>query len=158
MGVEEKRRRIGRFIGLRGCESPLPSAASLSIMGLDLNIGEMGRGLKERESGHVDVDDDEDEDEDDEDAMEIDTDLDTGGQWERQGKGQQKDQQEALSKVMSSPTMAMGNEEPGISAYISELLRSTTGTTDEDIAETERRIRRAEDELDEIRRKMGWYF
>ncbi|KAK3488774.1 uncharacterized protein B0T23DRAFT_383852 [Neurospora hispaniola] len=73
MGIEEKRRRIGRFIGLRGCESPLPTVTSLD-------------------------------------------------------------------------------------ADISALLKSTIGTTGEDIAETERRVRRAEDELDEIRRKMGWYF
>ncbi|EGZ77814.1 hypothetical protein NEUTE2DRAFT_49059 [Neurospora tetrasperma FGSC 2509] len=109
MGIEEKRRRIGRFIGLRGCESPLPTGTSL---GLDVDMRQMSTGGKK---GDVQVDDD---------AMGNDTDLE------------------------------MGNE---MSTYISALLKSTIGTTDEDIAETERRVRRAEDELDEIRRKMGWY-
>lgn len=110
----------------------------------------MGTGEKNGGGGQIDDDDDDD------DAMEMDsTDLEMGG-------GQQTEQQRALfSKVMSSPIMAsMGNEGAGgMSAYISELLKSTTtGTTDEDIAETERKFRKAEDELDEIRRKMGWYF
>ncbi|KAK3949759.1 hypothetical protein QBC32DRAFT_407697 [Pseudoneurospora amorphoporcata] len=139
MEIEEKRRRIGRFIGLRGCESPLPSAASLRTMGLDLNMRETGTGLKEKD------------DDDDDDDVEIDTDVEMGGQQE------QRRQQRSFSKVASSPTMAMGNEGTNMSAYISDLLKPTMGTTEEDITETERKIRRAEDELDEIKRKMGWY-
>ncbi|EAA36219.1 hypothetical protein GE21DRAFT_875 [Neurospora crassa] len=104
MGIEEKRRRIGRFIGLRGCESPLPTGTSL---GLDVDMRQMSTGGKK---GDVQVDD-----------------------------------------------AAMENEGNGMSTYISALLKSTIGMTDEDIAETERRVRGAQDELDEIRRKMGWY-
>ncbi|KAJ4417770.1 hypothetical protein N0V85_001704 [Neurospora sp. IMI 360204] len=149
MGIEEKRRRIGRFIGLRGCESPLLPSSASSLrsgvgVGLDLN---MGTGEKNGGDGQLD-----------DDAMEMDnTDLEMlGGQQQTE-----EQKQRTFSKVMSSsPIMAtMGNEGPGgMSAYISELLKSTTGTTDEDIAETERKFRKAEDELDEIRRKMGWYF
>lgn len=120
MGIEEKRRRIGRFIGLRGCESPL---------------------LTGGKTGDEQVDDI---------AMGNDTDLEMGGQ--------QTEQKGAVSKGMSPPLMAaMEKEGNEMSTYISALLKSTIGTTNEDIAETERRVRRAEDELDEIRRKMGWY-
>ena len=64
--------------------------------------------------------------------------------------------------VSSSPTatttatVARANEETNISPYVLELLRSMANVT-EDMADTERRIRRAEDDMDEVRRKMGWF-
>lgn len=130
----------------------MPLAASWRTMGLDF-----GMEVKQRESGLFDDEEEEQEEEeeddvdDDDDAMEVDTDLETG---------RQRDQQRPFSNVVNPPTVVMGNEGTHMSAFISDLLKSTLGTTtttEEDFAETERRIRKAEDELDEIRKKMGWY-
>ncbi|KAK3396481.1 hypothetical protein B0T20DRAFT_272673 [Sordaria brevicollis] len=124
MGIEEKRRRIGRFIGLRGCESPVPSGTSGPWTAASVN------GTKKDEENGQDGD-----------AMEVDaptTETEPSSGEQRKG--------------LDSPT--------DISAYVAELLRSTLAspTADEDVAETERKIMKAEDELEQIRKKMGWYF
>ena len=120
-------------------------------MDVDLEVkGEVGKKTKggkeaEKENGRVG------DNHGNDDAMEIDTDMDMGGQ-------QTEQQPRASSKVMSPTGMAMERGERDMPVYISELLKLTTATADEDIAETERNFRRAEDDLDQVRKKMGWYF
>lgn len=60
LGIEEKRRKLGRFIGLRGCDSPVPIGVSGGGgLGLDLDLdlvlagggGGGGAGLQRGKEG-----------------------------------------------------------------------------------------------------------
>ncbi|KAK3934486.1 hypothetical protein QBC46DRAFT_76464 [Diplogelasinospora grovesii] len=42
LSIEEKRRKIGKFIGLRGCETPPPSHPLMNLHTFDMNMNPMG--------------------------------------------------------------------------------------------------------------------
>jgi hypothetical protein len=109
MGIEEKRRKLGRFIGLRGCESPVFSAGRVRDMGLGMGMDMDIAGMVRGEGGGVDVDGE--------------GDVEMGG-------------------------LDLGNG-----------VREMVGRSEEEIVEAARRERLGEggDEMEEMRRKMGWY-
>ncbi|KAL2269806.1 hypothetical protein VTJ83DRAFT_1990 [Remersonia thermophila] len=95
MSTEQKRRRMGRFIGLRGCESPVGRGPGPGGWPSPVSAAFLESGGRHQE------------------------DVDMGG---------------------------MG-----------EALEEVARRSEEEILEQARREREREDEVDEMRRKMGWY-